>query len=269
MTRLPRYAYTGRDPDGFMTAPEVAEFFAGYATSFSAPVLDHTVVHHVHQDGRGFVVATDSRIFRSSNLVVATAWRDRPAIPAAARQLSPRLHQVRRAPTTTPTTCRLVVCSSSAPRPLAYSFRASSTRAGARSPLRWDHTAECPAGTEGWTPSGGSTRSAPSIERSMTSTTFERPAASPHCNSSDAPTTRPSTCSPCKDLTMLLLPETEFALAQQRLEQIRQQSAQERSIRAARVASRTTRRSRWIRPSPRPHDQSDQQSQEQWLVSAR
>ncbi len=34
MTRLPGHAYSGGDPDGFMTAVEVADFFAGYASSF-------------------------------------------------------------------------------------------------------------------------------------------------------------------------------------------------------------------------------------------
>ena len=38
-TRLPGHAYFGPDPDGFMTGAETAEFLAGYARSFAAPVL--------------------------------------------------------------------------------------------------------------------------------------------------------------------------------------------------------------------------------------
>ena len=37
-TRLPGYAYSGRDPEGFMTGAEVAGFLRGYARSFAAPV---------------------------------------------------------------------------------------------------------------------------------------------------------------------------------------------------------------------------------------
>ena len=47
MTRLPGWTYDGPEPDGFMTAPEVASFFAGYAASFSAPVQQHTTVQQV------------------------------------------------------------------------------------------------------------------------------------------------------------------------------------------------------------------------------
>lgn len=71
MTRLPGYAYTGSDPDGCMAAPEVAHFFTRYATSFSAPILDHTAVEHVAQDDHGFLVATDKGQFRAHNIVVA------------------------------------------------------------------------------------------------------------------------------------------------------------------------------------------------------
>jgi hypothetical protein len=77
-----------------MAASEVAHFFTRYATSFSAPILDHTAVEHVAHDDHGFLVATDRGQFRARNIVVATGWCDRPAIPAAARQLSARIHQV-------------------------------------------------------------------------------------------------------------------------------------------------------------------------------
>ena len=37
-TRLPGYAYTGDDPDGFMTMPEVVRFLQRYAELLGAPV---------------------------------------------------------------------------------------------------------------------------------------------------------------------------------------------------------------------------------------
>jgi putative flavoprotein involved in K+ transport len=94
MTRLPGYTYADNDPDGFMTAPEVADFFARYATSFSAPILDHTTVEHVARADRGFIVATDNGRFLVRNVVIATGWCDRPSIPAIANRLPGRIHQV-------------------------------------------------------------------------------------------------------------------------------------------------------------------------------
>jgi len=99
MTRLPGHAYRGDDPDGFMTAAEVAEFFRGYASSFRAPVIEHSTVRRVTHDGDRFVVTTDHESaghgsFTADNVVIATGWCDRPAIPAVAAHLSPTIHQV-------------------------------------------------------------------------------------------------------------------------------------------------------------------------------
>jgi putative flavoprotein involved in K+ transport len=94
MTRLPGYAYTGDDPDGFMPAHQVAEFFTDYARSFLAPVLEHTAVEHVTRDERGFVVTTDRGRYGACNVVIATGWCDRAAIPQVASRLPARVHQV-------------------------------------------------------------------------------------------------------------------------------------------------------------------------------
>ena len=59
MARLPGWSYDGPNPDGFMTAAEVASYFDRYATSFAAPVHEHTTVHRLAADGEGFVVGTD------------------------------------------------------------------------------------------------------------------------------------------------------------------------------------------------------------------
>ena len=94
MTRLPGHVYTGDDPDGFMTAAEVAAFLAQYAESFGAPIIENTNVLRLTHHGGHFLVATDHGCFLSHNVVIATGWCDRPAIPAAARNLSPRVHQI-------------------------------------------------------------------------------------------------------------------------------------------------------------------------------
>src|SRR5919204_1183541 len=46
-SRLPGFGYTGGDPDGYRTTPEVIQFIADYATAITAPVRTHTTVTSV------------------------------------------------------------------------------------------------------------------------------------------------------------------------------------------------------------------------------
>ena len=94
MTRLPGWSYRGLDPDGYMSALEVGEFFRRYARSFDAPVHEHTTIRNVTRVDDLFAVTTDSGVFHAHNVVVATGWCDRPFVPAIARHLSPKIHQV-------------------------------------------------------------------------------------------------------------------------------------------------------------------------------
>ena len=63
MTRLPGFQYDGPDPDGFMTAREVAAFFERYARSFAAPVVADTAVNVLEFDPSddGYRVTTTPR----------------------------------------------------------------------------------------------------------------------------------------------------------------------------------------------------------------
>jgi putative flavoprotein involved in K+ transport len=94
MTRLPGHRYRGVDPDGFMRAAEAATFLEQYASSFDAPVREHTTVLRVHHDGDRFVVTTDQGFFGSDHIVIATGWCDLPAVPAMAQHLAADVHQV-------------------------------------------------------------------------------------------------------------------------------------------------------------------------------
>ena len=94
MTRLPGFRYDGTNPDGFMTAAHVSDFFDRYAASFDAPVREHTTVQRLTHDGTRFVVTSDQGTFVSQNIVIASGWCDRPAVPGAARHLSTQIHQV-------------------------------------------------------------------------------------------------------------------------------------------------------------------------------
>ena len=53
MSRLPDYGYTGRDPDGYRTMPEIIAFLERYATDKAMPVQTHTTVTSVRRGPLG------------------------------------------------------------------------------------------------------------------------------------------------------------------------------------------------------------------------
>lgn len=91
---LPGWDYDGHDPDGFMGAREFAAHLAAYAESFDAPVEGGTTIEAVRRHGDQFEVRTDAGTWLASNVILATGWCDRPAIPAMARRLAAHVHQV-------------------------------------------------------------------------------------------------------------------------------------------------------------------------------
>ena len=94
MTRLPGADYDGPEPDGFMTMAELVARFEFYASSFAAPVLEHTPVEAVTRDGDGFEVVAGGARWRARNVVVATGWADRPHIPGCADRLPGRIQHL-------------------------------------------------------------------------------------------------------------------------------------------------------------------------------
>ena len=72
MTRLPGFAYRGDDPDGYLTAPQVARLIADYATESAAPVLTNTTVTAIRPDGGGYVVQTDRGTWHAPTVVLAS-----------------------------------------------------------------------------------------------------------------------------------------------------------------------------------------------------
>lgn len=94
MNELPGRPYREADPDGFLNASEFADQLADYARSFAAPVVENAgVILLEKRDGR-FQVVTGQGAWTADNVVIATGWCDRPAIPALARALSSDIHQV-------------------------------------------------------------------------------------------------------------------------------------------------------------------------------
>ncbi len=87
MSRLPGFHYTGPDPDGFMSAAEVAAYLRSYATASAAPVVENAEVRSVRAHDDAFVVTSTAGGFRAAAVVVATGWCDMPFVPAYAAAL--------------------------------------------------------------------------------------------------------------------------------------------------------------------------------------
>ena len=81
-TRLPGYAYSGGDPDGFMTMPEVVSFLQRYAELSRAPIVAGTRVTRVRQADGGYEVATSRGPWRCRMLVIASGAYNIPTVPS-------------------------------------------------------------------------------------------------------------------------------------------------------------------------------------------
>jgi putative flavoprotein involved in K+ transport len=93
-SRLPGHAYQGPSPDGFMSMPEVIELFERYAIASRAPVQPHTRVLSLQRFGAGYRARTDRGDLFAKEVVVATGYCDRPAVPQAAAALRATLCQL-------------------------------------------------------------------------------------------------------------------------------------------------------------------------------
>jgi Predicted flavoprotein involved in K+ transport len=87
MSRLPRFAYDGSDPDGYMTASEVADYLRRYRRRIDAPVVPCTTVSKVTATGSGCRVDTDRGTWRARAVVVATGACSTPRLPDLATDL--------------------------------------------------------------------------------------------------------------------------------------------------------------------------------------
>jgi len=93
-SRLPGYSYTGSDPDGYMSIPEVIQYLQGYADSFRAPVETDTTVVSVERQPGGYLVKTNRGDWSAASVVIATGDCDVPRVPAMANDLPVDIHQV-------------------------------------------------------------------------------------------------------------------------------------------------------------------------------
>ena len=94
LSRLPGHAYDGPDPDGYMSAGEVADFIDQYAESSRAPVRTGTVVSSITATESGYRVVTTQGELLCRALVLASGAANRPVVPAIADALPPEVVQV-------------------------------------------------------------------------------------------------------------------------------------------------------------------------------
>jgi putative flavoprotein involved in K+ transport len=88
-SRLPGFGYSGNDPDGYRTLPEVIDFIASYAKAICAPVRTHTTVTSVRSTEAGYLVRTDQGDWRCRAVVLASGTCNIARVPAFAK-LVPR-----------------------------------------------------------------------------------------------------------------------------------------------------------------------------------
>jgi putative flavoprotein involved in K+ transport len=127
MSRLPGWSYQGDDPEGFMSAPDVAQYLTAYGESFNAPVHSWTAVTEVSPTGAGYRVATIAGSWAARHVVVAAG--PRPRVPALAAELAAGVRQLHtdryRGPAQLPPGRVLVVGASASGVQIAAELRAA------------------------------------------------------------------------------------------------------------------------------------------------
>jgi putative flavoprotein involved in K+ transport len=83
-SRLPDFSYSGPDPDGYRTLPEVVDFIASYARAISAPVRNFTTVTSVRSTETGYLVQTDQGDWSCRTVVIASGACNIATVPGFA-----------------------------------------------------------------------------------------------------------------------------------------------------------------------------------------
>ena len=80
-SRLPGYRYSGPDPDGYMSMPEIVGYLKRYAQLTDAPVQAATLVTRVCRVDGGYRVETDQGQWRCRALVIASGACNIAVVP--------------------------------------------------------------------------------------------------------------------------------------------------------------------------------------------
>ncbi len=93
-SRLPGLRYEGADPDGYMSAPEVAEFIEVFAKVSRAPVRTGVNVTSVRLAGDGYLVTTSDGEIACRAVVIASGACNRPSVPSLSQAVPPEVAQL-------------------------------------------------------------------------------------------------------------------------------------------------------------------------------
>jgi putative flavoprotein involved in K+ transport len=94
MLGLPGQPAEQPDPDGFMSAPEVATCVRSYARRIDAPVRSYTTVRTVRRGRHGYEVRTNDDTWHAVAVVLATGASSVPVVPGVAVALPPGVTQL-------------------------------------------------------------------------------------------------------------------------------------------------------------------------------
>src|SRR5438552_6203273 len=78
----------------YPTARETAEYLNAYADRFELPVRTGMPVDSLTKEGENYVARCNGRRFEAANVVVATGFYGKPAVPEFASELDPRIVQM-------------------------------------------------------------------------------------------------------------------------------------------------------------------------------
>jgi putative flavoprotein involved in K+ transport len=93
-TQMPDFAYSGNDPDGFMTMDEVTSFFTDYARFCHAPIHVDTKVTAVDAIAQGYRVQTNRGSWHCRAVVLASGPYNIPVVPALSAALPNNIEQL-------------------------------------------------------------------------------------------------------------------------------------------------------------------------------
>jgi putative flavoprotein involved in K+ transport len=86
-SRLPGFAYSGPEPDSYMSMPEVVSYLDTYARFINVPIEMGTTVRRVSRDAFGYVVDTDRGSWRCQCVVAAGGACNIAAVPQMSNAL--------------------------------------------------------------------------------------------------------------------------------------------------------------------------------------
>src|SRR4051812_37209200 len=92
-SRLPGFHYDGLEPDGFMSAGEIADFISRFASFSRAPVRNSTQVTSVTRTADVYRVGTSAGEFQCRCVVIASGACNLPSVPSLRHALPSSIEQ--------------------------------------------------------------------------------------------------------------------------------------------------------------------------------